>query len=116
MKKVMVNDKAQLDELKEGSALTWEGLDVSDESLTQMFDWIKEYTSLKRETVYITSGAMMNQAYGLTDDNAYPDDLNLVSVKLEDLANPAAIVIPRFAVGGRWFDDIVDNRCREEDE
>jgi hypothetical protein len=26
-----------------------------------------------------------------------------------------AIVIPRFEVGGRWFDDVVDNnRMREE--
>ena len=116
MTKITVNTKAQLDELDKGSALTWEGLKTSDESLTEMFDWIKKYSPVKNETAYIVSGWVMNAAYGLTGDNAYPDDVHLVSVRLEDIENVEAITLPRFQAGGRWFDDIVANNARRENE
>ena len=55
----------------------------------------------------------MNNAYGLTGENAYKDELTILSIKLEDIENVAAITLPRFDVGGRWFDDIVDLCCAE---
>ena len=116
MKKIMVETKAQLEELVKESALTWEGLDTSDESLQQVFDWIKGYTPLKCERVYITKGALMDAAYGLTGDNAYQPDCSIVSVRLSDMEKPMAIALPRFRVGGRWLDDIVDNNRRREEE
>ena len=116
MKKIMVETKAQLEELVKESALTWEGLDTSDESLKQVFDWLKGYTPLKCERVYITSGGLMDVAYGLTGTNAYPANLSIVSVRLCDMEKPMAIAIPRFRVGGRWLDDIVDNNRRREEE
>ena len=116
MEKIIVNTKAQLDELEKGSALTWEGHAVDDESLKKRFDWIKGYTPVKQERIYIISGWVMNNAYGLTGDNAYQDDVHLVSVKLEDIEHVGRIVVPRFTVGGRWFDDIVDNNRRREEE
>ena len=116
MKKIMVETKAQLEELVKESALTWEGLDTSDESLKQVFDWIKGYTPLKCERVYITKGAVMDAVYGLTGDNAYQPDCSIVSVRLSDMEKPMAIALPRFRVGGRWLDDIVDNNRRREEE
>ena len=116
MKKITVQTKAQLDELEKESALTWEGLTTDEESLTQLFDWIKGYTPMKQEVAYVITGATMNLAYGLTGDNTYRDDLHIVSVKLSDIENVDAIVIPRFQVGGRWFDDIVANNRRREEE
>ena len=116
MKKIMVETKAQLEELVKESALTWEGLDTSDESLQQVFDWIKGYTPLKCERVYITKGAVMDAVYGLTGDNAYQPDCSIVSVRLSDMEKPMAIALPRFRVGGRWLDDIVDNNRRREEE
>ena len=57
----------------------------------------------------------MNINYGLTGSNKYKDDLTIVSIKNEDIKNLGAIIIPRFQVGGRWFDDIVNNNvCREQ--
>ena len=53
----------------------------------------------------------MNEQYGLSGSNAYPEDCTIVSVT--DI-NQMAITIPRFEVGGRWFDDIVDNNTRRE--
>lgn len=116
MERIMVKTKAQLEELVKESALTWEGLDTSDESLKQVFDWLKGYTPLKCERVYITSGGLMDVAYGLTGTNAYPANLSIVSVRLCDMEKPMAIAIPRFRVGGRWLDDIVSNNlaCEEE--
>ena len=115
MERIMVKTKAQLEELVKESALTWEGLDTSDESLKQVFDWLKGYTPLKCERVYITKGALMDAVYELTGDNAYQSDCSIVSIRLCDMEKPMAIAIPRFRVGGRWLDDIVfNNLAREE--
>ena len=116
MERIMVKTKAQLEELVKESALTWEGLDTSDESLKQVFDWLKGYTPLKCERVYITKGALMDAVYELTGDNAYQSDCSIVSIRLCDMEKPMAIAIPRFMVGGRWLDDIVDNNRRREEE
>ena len=51
----------------------------------------------------------MNEAYQLTDDNAYPNDLNIVSIKLENIKDVFKMSIPIFDIGARWFSDIVDN-------
>ena len=56
----------------------------------------------------------MNTKYGLTESNAYPDNLNILSIKLEDLKDPNKLAIPRFEIGGRWFNDIVDNNARRQ--
>lgn len=53
----------------------------------------------------------MNANYGLTKDNAYPSDTTIISVTG---INIDKIVLKRFEVGGRWFDDIVDNNLSRE--
>ena len=117
MEKITVNDKATLDELYNGSAFTMEGLDPADESLAQLLEWIKGHTAVKNERFYIVSGSLMNMAYGLTGDNAYPEtNCTLVCMKLEDMENSNAITLPRFQIGGRWFDDVVANNARREEE
>lgn len=96
-----------------GSALTMVGL--TEDSIQDYIDWIKQYTPMKSEMAYIISGKTMNEAYHLTGDNAYSDDLTIVSVKLEDMEEPSKIVTKRFEVGARWFDDIVGNNLRIEE-
>lgn len=98
-----------------GSAITIEGL-LAD-TIPDFIDWVKEYTDMVREDAYIIKGRTMNEVYGLTGDNAYGDDLTIVSIKLEDMENPAAITFQRFKIGARWFDDIVwNNEMREQDK
>ena len=116
MEKITVNTKAQLDELEKGSALTFIGCVNTDEEAKCYFDWIRQRSPLKQERLYIVSGWVMNNAYGLTGDNAYQPDCSIVSVRLCDMEKPMAIAIPRFRVGGRWLDDIVDNNRRREEE
>ena len=112
MKTINVTDKATLDKLYEGSALTLEGL--AEASIPDFFDWIKKLTPLKEETAYIIKGGVMNKTYGLTGTNAYPDDLTIVSVELDTMENYGKVILPRFEIGARWFDDIVDNNARRE--
>lgn len=112
-KRINVTESEQFDYLYNDSALTLEGL--TEDSIGDFIDWIAERAEFKTEpTAYVIKGRDMNNHYGLTGDNAYPNDLSIVSVPLEIMENPGAIVIPRFQIGGRWFDDIVENNLRRE--
>ena len=103
----------ELNELNDlGSALTIEGL--SEESIQDFIDWVKQYTPMKKEIAYVIKGKTMNRVYNLMGNNAYPNDCTIVSIKLEDMENSKAIIIPRFEIGGRWFDDIIDNNSMRE--
>jgi hypothetical protein len=116
MKIINVFTKEQLDELYNESALTWEGLSTSEENLNAVMEWLKDHKATiegVEPTFHITTGRLMNKYYGLTGDNAYHNDLNIVSVT--DI-NPVPIALARFEVGGRWFDDIVDNNARREED
>ena len=116
MDKITVDTKAQLDELEKGSALTFIGCINTDEEIQCYFGWIREKATLKRERMYIISGKIMNEAYGLTGGNAFRDDLVIFCVKQEDIGNPAAIITKRFELSGHWFDDVVRNLVEAQQE
>ncbi len=111
MEIVRVNSREELDYLYSVSALTVEGL--SEDSIPDLMDILKEYTTVYRERAFIISGKCMNEQYGLTGKNAYRDDLSIVSVSSEDF-DAIPMIFIRFAFGGRWFDDVVDNNARRE--
>lgn len=107
-----VADKTELDSLYNQSALTWEGLSEDKENLNQVEEWLIENGSIKEKIEFhIIRGDIMNANYGLTKDNAYPSDTTIISVTG---INIDKIVLKRFEVGGRWFDDIVDNNLSRE--
>ena len=101
-----VETKEQLDKLYNNSAFTIEGL--AEESIDDLMNWLGENTDFTTDKpiVYVTKGKTMNEVYELVGNNAYSDDLTIISVIG---INQMKIAIPRFSVGGRWFDDIVDN-------
>lgn len=103
-----VTTKEQLDKLYYNSAFTIEGL--AEESIKDMIEWLEEHTmfTVDEPIVYVTKGNVMNEMYGLCDSNAYNDNLTIVSVIDIDSLK---IALKRFTVGGRWFDDIVDNNA-----
>jgi len=109
---IVNTDATTLQDLVDHSALTIEGLAL--DSIPQFVEWIEEHTPLKTKTVYVTKGALANREWGLTGRNAYLADINLVSVKLDDMEDFKKIVMPRFNIGGRWMDDIYDNNVRRE--
>ena len=108
--------KKDIEALREDWSITWEGLTTDEESLDQVLAWIGHYTDVINRKIYVTSGKLMNSAYGLTGTNAYPDDLSIVSVMSKDIENLSALSVPRFAVGGRWMYDVVENNLRRERE
>lgn len=116
---IEVKEHPQLSFLYNDSALTFEGVNDTKENYEYLVNWLEEQGAepVSELPIYKISGKMMNEEYGLTGDNAYQDDLNIVSVPLKALGNYMAIVFSRFAIGGRWFDDIVENnRIREEEK
>ena len=109
----MYKELTTLEELEDlGSALTIEGL--AESSIGDFIEWVKRYTPMVNETAYVIKGKTMNEVYHLTGRNVYPNDCNLVSIKLEDMENYGAIVTQRFMIGARWFDDIVMNNAARE--
>ena len=109
---VITVDANMLEDLVAHSAFTLEGL--ATESIKDFVAWIEQHTKLKRRDVYVTSGKLANREWGLHGNNAYPDDLHIVSVKLDDMEDFKKIVMARFQIGARWMDDIHDNNVRRE--
>lgn len=107
-------DAKRLQELVDKSAFTLEGL--AESSFGELLDWIEQFTKLKARRVFLTAGALANSEWELRGDNAYPGDLNIVSVLLDDMEDFNKVVIPRFQIGARWMDDIRDNNVRREKE
>ena len=107
-------DSKTLEELVKGSALTLEGL--AESSFDEFLDWVKDIAGLKTRRLYVTKGRLANGEWLLTGDNAYRNDLNIVSVKLDDIEDRSKIVMARFQVGARWMDDIHDNNVMRERE
>ena len=108
-----VTNKEELDNLYKHSALTIEGLAI--DSICDFVEWIKENTDILTDNliVYVTEGKVMNDFYDLSGNNRYPDDSHIVSVIDIDLYK---VTFKRFEIGGRWFDDIVDNNASREAE
>lgn len=106
------------EELYDGSAFTWEGLQLRDKVDAMEIAGSMEANGFaaKDEMVfYRTTGAYFNERYGLTGSNRYPDELTIVSIPLEYL-NVADMLPVQLRFGARWFDDIVDNNARREEE
>ena len=93
----------ELEALAKQSAPTWEGL-----ALEGLEDELKEIDP-KVEAVYC-SGKTYNEAYGLTGNNAYPDDLTIVF--LTNWGIP--MMNWKFNYGCRWADDVRYNNLERE--
>ena len=111
---IKVTDSKLLKKLVDKSALTIEGL--AESSFGDFQNWVRELAGLVSEDVYVMSGEFLNSEWNLTGSNAYPGDLNVVSIMLDDMKDYEKIVMPRFEIGGRWLDDVYDNNIRREHE
>ena len=108
--KIKVTKEEQLDDLYKNSAFTLEGFDTSEENINKLIEWFEKYGGVNNPvSIYITKGSFMNEKYSLTKDNAYPEDLNIISIRLDDIKDVFRVAVPRFDIGARWFSDIVDN-------
>lgn len=103
-----------LDQFYHHNALMFIGVIPEEAHLYR--DYFKQYSEIdESKPCYIVKGSMMNRHYYLTDTNAYPDDLNILIFTLDTFKNIPGIAVPRFSIGGRWFDDVVDNNARRQE-
>jgi hypothetical protein len=113
---VQATDK-DLDFFYEDWSLTVEGLSTEQESLDDYYDVLSEFTALKPDfKFFVIEGWLMNLKYGLTGTNAYPDHCHIVVAPNGQFEDIGKVAIPRFAWGGRWFNDIVDNNAVRQRE
>jgi hypothetical protein len=114
MKTINVFTEEQLNALYNQSALTWEGMTTDEENLNAIKEWLDQHGAITEgiEPIFhIITGRLMNKFYSLKGNNAYPNNLTILSVTN---INHMKIALARFGVGGRWFDDIVNNNARRE--
>lgn len=110
----IVTDPSELEQFDASStALCFEGIVEGDEE--KMLGYIAELIDvpeLTSQEVAIVPGALMNSTYGLTDDNAYPDDLR-IGVVMVPIAARAYVpfLTPRDL---RFFDNLVTNNGRNQ--
>lgn len=111
-------DEAKLDEFYNDSALTFEGCTTDKDNIDYLYNWLKELGCIKEGNgplaIYTYKGSLMNDKYQLTGSNRYPADLNIITVMLKDIEFNGKLPLARMELGGRWFDDIVDNNNRRE--
>lgn len=103
-------------ELYNESAWTWEGMSTDDENIGLIIDFFNNQgCPLKENEFYVTTGKQLNSFNKeLTGDNAYPDDLQIVSIFLDNITNVEKLFMVKFQVGARWFDDICENNWARE--
>ena len=100
MEIITVETKEQLKELYDSSAMTWEGLREDN------FEIALDMAGQAGAKGYLTKGSVMNKICKLTGDNAYPDDLNIFSIK-----NFKGIPSN---YGAKCINDIIDNNATRE--
>jgi rubrerythrin len=112
-----VADEEKIRDLANNSAFTWEGMSISDDNLQAIVDSFKEETDIILPVHFYTfTGETMNTMYGLTEHNAYPKDLNFLSIDLSNWSSIGKLPVFKMKVGARWLDDIVDNNKVRQDK
>lgn len=104
-------DSNKFDEFYDDSSLTFEGCTTDKSNIDYLYNWLKDVGVLKEGTlpIYTYTGSSMNKKYELIGDNKYSDDLNFITIMLKDILCNSKLICKRFELGGRWFNDIVDN-------
>ena len=115
MKFITLETTEKFDEFYKGSDLTFAGMLPEEAQL--YVDYFKENGAEVNEEVdgYIYTGKMMNEKYNLSGDTAFPEDLHFLTIPLQAF-DLAVVTLLRMGLGGRWFDDIVDNKLGEQNE
>lgn len=107
-------DETKLRELENASAFTIEGAGGNLHKWCVGLNEMLEQRGIGQvKEFYNFSGQLMNETYGLTGSNRYPDDLTFLSFPLDNL-NIGKLAMFKLEFGARWLDDIVDNNATRE--
>ena len=107
-------DETRLRELENDSAFTIEGAGGDlNEWCIGLNEMLAKENIGQVKTFYTFSGQLMNETYGLTGSNAYPDNFVFLCFMLDGL-NVGKLAMFKMKFGARWLDDIVDNNNARE--
>lgn len=113
---IKIETRVTLDELYQSDAICLLGLNKGCHM--EFIDWMESECDVRFKPtmkVFEVSGEMMNRSYGLTGDNAYSNDLNIVLISLNDVEDIGKLPMRRFEMEGlKWFCDVVDNNEVQE--
>lgn len=100
----------------EGSYYTIEGAGGDPNEWKGGYEKLLSDSDIGKPAFWIDfTGKEMNEEFHLTGTNVYPDDLHFLAFPLDDLA-AGKLAIFKLNMEDRWFDDIVDNNARREEE
>ena len=115
---VDVKESKQFAELERVDAMTFEGVIAEDDSFEAIIEFLKEYNAIPEDRklvkFWVIRGDKMNKHYKLTGDNAYPDNLTIINIPLEQLKSISGVALPMRRYNGRWYSDVVSNNERRE--
>lgn len=100
----------------EGSYYTIEGCGGDLEEWKKGYEEQLKIADIGKPIKWIEfTGKDMNEIYNLSGNNRYQDDFHFLAFPLDGL-NVGKLAMFKLAMGDRWFDDIVDNNRRKEEE
>lgn len=100
----------------EGSYYTITGCGGDLQVWKDGYDKLLENNGIGKPTEWIEfTGADMNYEFELSGSAAYTNDLHFLAFPLTGL-NVRKLAMLKLWMGDRWFDDIVENLLRSEDE
>ena len=104
-----------LDEVRKGSYYTIVGAGGEPQ------EWIDGYSKMLQDAEIgipskwvVFKGREVNRHFGITAD-PFPNDLTFLAFSLDGL-NVAKLAMFKLQQGDRWFDDIIDNTLRLQEE
>jgi hypothetical protein len=114
---ILIDTKAQFDEMYKGSYYTIVGCDNVQEYEDAYKQMLRD-AGLPEPIRWVSfTGQSMNAIYQLIGEDAYPDDLNFLAFSLNGMgSNGGKLALFRLQNGDSWFDDIVDNNARAQDD
>ena len=107
IKLVVVDNKETLNYLYERQGLCFEGLVINETNYKNFYEVLTESgVKVRDNCIYVISGEVMNECYGLTGENSYNDDFTIPCITW-DFTN--SLMYFRLEGNGRWFSDVIDN-------
>lgn len=118
MKTVLIKaTKEQIRELRNKSAFTFAGAGGDlNVWMVGVNDALKNLGINQVTNFYTWEGRVLNEMYGLTGENAYPEDLTFFAFDITEIPMDqiGKLSMWKLQIGARWLDDIIDNDLAHE--
>lgn len=118
METVLIKATEQdIEELRNKSAFTFIGAGGNlNDWMIGINDILKQHLINQVSRFYTWNGKLMNDMYGLTQNNAYQDDITFLAFDITEIPMDqiGKLSMLKLVMHARWLDDIVDNDLARE--